>query len=129
MKADILIQEGFRVKMQISALTDRLHGIHRQIAELALYRDGSKNGYIHTPDFKVTVSQRDNVKWNSERLMSIKNHFGDVFDSFVKYEIKPDIRKIKAAGGEIEKAFSWAKEITPAQPQVTYEMVTEEEEA
>lgn len=129
MNINELVQQGYLIKMQISALTDKLHGIHQQIADSADYRDGSKTGHIHTPDFKITVSQRENVKWNTDKLMSVKNYFGDKFDSLVKYEIKPDIRKIKATGGEIEKAFLWAKESTAGQPQVTYEMITEEEAA
>lgn len=122
-----LIQQGYQLKMQITALNEQLHAINKQVAEQAIYRNDSKTGHINTPDIKVTVSQRENVKWDNEKLMSIKNYFGDKFDSFVKVEYKPDIRKIKASGGEIEKAFLWAKESTAGQPQVTYEMITEED--
>lgn len=124
-----LIQQGYQLKNQIAQLTEQLHAINKHIADAAEYKNGSKTGHIITPDFKVTVINRENIKWDTDKLMSVKNFFNDKFDSFVKYEIKPDLRKIKKEGGEIEKAFNWAKEITLSKPTVSYELIAEQEEA
>ena len=124
-----LIQQGYQIKNQIAQLTEQLHAINKQIADLAEYKNGSKTGHIITPDFKVVVTQRENVKWDTEKLMSIKNFFGDRFDSLVKVEYKPDVKKIKKEGGEVARAFNWAKEVTQGTPSVTYELIAEQEEA
>lgn len=124
-----LFERGYSLKKTIDEMTAELKNINLRIADEAEYKPGSKTGHILTPDIQVIVSRRENVKWNPEKLQSIKSHFSDRFDELVKFEIKPDARKIKQAGGEIERAFNWAKEITPAQPTVSYELIKEQEAA
>jgi hypothetical protein len=129
MEINQLIQKGFSLKQKIDNMTAELREINKQIADAAEYKEGSRTGHILTSDFAVKVSLRENVKWDTKKLMEIKNYFADKFDAVVKYEIKPDVKKINKEGGEIEKAFNWAKEVTAGQPSVSYELITEHEEA
>lgn len=125
-----MVEKGFQLKMQISHLTEQLHETHKQIADKAEYRDGSKTGHIYTAEMKVTVTQRENVSWDQAKLSQVKQHFGTLFDNYVKIELKPDQKKIKASGiPELEQAFSWAKKISVGAPAVSYELIEDEEAA
>ena len=117
-----LIKEAYQIKTKVAQMQSRLKEINLQVAEQAEYKEGSKTGHIYTPDFEVTVSLRENVKWNQERLSEISRHIPE-FNKLVKTEIKPDVRKIKKLENNHQKAFDWCKEVKPAAPSVTYSLV------
>jgi hypothetical protein len=129
MEINQLIQKGFSLKQKIDNMTAELRAINKQIADAAEYKNGSKTGHIMTADIAVKIVRRENVKWQQDRLETVKSHFKDQFDTLVKYEIKPDMKKISKAGGDIARAFEWAKEIAEASPSVSYELIQQEEAA
>jgi len=120
-----LVKQGYQLKNQINALTAQLREINEALANVARYRDDSNTGEIITPEITVKVTKRENVKWDQAKLYEVSQHIS-TFNDFVKYEIKPDVRAIKKAEGDVAKAFDWCKTVTPGAPTVKYELVEEE---
>lgn len=125
-----MIIRGSEIKLQMSAMETELRTINAELAKRAQYVAGSKTGRLMEAGIKVTVSQRENVKWLQDRLMQVKEILPDQFCKAFVYEYKPATAKeLKAAMEENEefaKACEWARECKPGAPTVTYERIEDE---
>lgn len=122
------IQQGAKLKAEITAMTEQLRAINAELADQAEYQDGAKTGYVVGGGYKVKVVMRDNVKWDQSRIAQIISHLPTAKECF-KTEYKPDNKKLDAAMAkdeEIEKAVNWARTVTPGAPTVSYELLEEE---
>ena len=128
MNIEELIKEGATIKAYIEKATEKLRKINQEIAQQAEFKDGSKTGHLVGGGFTVTLSLRENVKWDQAKIQQIISLIPTAAGCF-KTEYKPDNKKLDAAisrSEELEKAVSWARTVTPGAPTVTYEPIQEE---
>ena len=121
-----LIERGYQIKQQLEVLKTELTQINVEVAKNAQFQNGKKTGHITTGTINAKVVLRETIKWDQEKLSKISEHF-DNFSQFIKTEIKPVMAAInKAPSKDLQKAFAWCKEVKPATPAVTYELIEEE---
>ena len=127
-----LIIEGARAKAEIETLSQRLKNIISTLDQAAVFKDGSKTGYLVGAGFKVKVVRRDNTKWDQKNLAVIRGYhnFQETFGQAFKAEYKPksakELEKAMLLDAEFEKAVNWARKITPGAPGVTFEHLESE---
>lgn len=130
MDVEQLVQKGATLKAQITELSEQLKAIDIELAGKADYKPGSKTGHMVAGGFKVTVSLKDNVKWDQIKLLQIKELLPDAFSASFIPEYKPASAKALDAvikqDENFAKAISWAREVTPGKPAVKYEALEEE---
>jgi len=125
---DQLLEEAYSLKREIDAKTTRLREINRQIAEQVEF-DGKKSCWITGQHVKAKITLRDNVKWDQQRLVKVRDQFQHFTDAF-KAEYKPISSKaleVACVNPDFAKAIEWARTITSGAPSVTYELVNMEE--
>jgi len=124
---DALLQEAFSLKQAIDTQTDRLREINRQLAESADFND-KKSATINGQHVKAKISLRENVKWDQDKLIHVRDHFNHFEDAF-KAEWKPVSAKaleVACVNPEFARAVDWCRTVTPGAPSVTYELIEQE---
>jgi hypothetical protein len=116
-----LIKEGAALKAQIGTMTTDLRAINEQIAANIEF-NGKKSATLEAGGFKVSVTQRENIKWDRDRLDKFRAHVGDQdFFNMFKTEFKPIAKAINAYPGQ--KDIQYCRTVTPGAPSVTYKEV------
>jgi hypothetical protein len=123
-KTEALVHEYTRNKAVADAATSRNREIAKILAELAVYKDGSKTGHLLAGGFKITATIKENISWDQEVLEAARIQLGDdVFLKAFAWEFKP--RSAKALHGFLDYApddqteiIKRAMIVKPAQPSV-----------
>ena len=121
------IVRGAELKIQIDYLTSELRKINLFLSEQAEYKPGSKTGHLEACGIKVKVSTRENVKYDQDRLVTVRQHF-PFFEEVFRSKWEPDSKALSAfmaTDGEFRKAVEWSRTVTPGAPTVTYTKIQE----
>ena len=124
-----LIIEGAKAKAEIESLSQRSKNIISTLDQAAVFKDGSKTGYLVGAGFKVKVVRRDNTRWDQQNLQVMRgyfNQFGQAFKAEYKPKSAKELEKAMLLDAEFEKAVNWARKITPGAPGVTFEHLESE---
>lgn len=118
-----LVREYARNKAQADSLVDRNREIARILLGMAVIPQDSKSAQFVAGGYKVTVTPKENVRWDQDALDAAFQRLGDTFLKPFKYEWKP--RSAKALGAFLEYApadqaaiVKGAMSVTAGQPAV-----------
>ena len=121
-----LIVEGAKAKAEIESLSQRLKNIISTLDQAAVFKDGSKTGYLVGGGYKVKVVRRDNTKWDQQNLQVMRgyfNQFGQAFKAEYKPKSAKELEKAMLLDVEFKKAVNWARTVTAGAPGVTFEQL------
>ena len=125
--ADLIDRAGI-LDAEVKRKTEELRALKVRLAGLAEYKEGSKTGHAFGDRFKITVSLKENVKWNQEGLNKLRDKMGDAkFFKVFDWEFVPKSKKILDGAIEFDEVFG--KDImgtfttTPGAPQVTFKPI------
>ena len=121
-----LIADGARAKAEIESLSQRLKNIISTLDQAAVFKDGSKTGYLVGAGFKVKVVRRDNTRWDQQNLQVMRgyfNQFGQAFKAEYKPKSAKELEKAMLLDVEFKKAVNWARTVTAGAPGVTFEQL------
>jgi len=123
-----LIEEGYRLKSEISRKQERLKDIHKQIVE-SIDFEGKKSKSISSNNVKARIQLKDNIKWDQSKLAQLKDCMPDMFFSNFKIEFSPisNAKIEKIEDKNFRDGIAWAREITPGAPQISYELISDEQ--
>lgn len=125
-----LLREGYALDREIKAKTERLRIVKERLADLAEFKGGKATGHAAADGYAAKVVLRQNVRWDQDRLATIREHLPERFGRVFRPEFKPVSAKLldqALANRESEEANSfaegieWAREVAPGAPQVTFE--------
>ena len=121
-----LIIEGAKAKAEIESLSQRLKNIISTLDQAAVFKDGSKTGYLVGGGYKVKVVRRDNTRWDQQNLQVMRgyfNQFGQAFKAEYKPKSAKELEKAMLLDTEFKKAVNWARTVTAGAPGVTFEQL------
>ncbi len=132
MNVETMLQEGARLKAEIAAATERLRQINQAVAGAAQFKDGAKTGHVVAGGVRAKVSLRDNVRWDQERLLQLRQFCPEAFERAFKAEFKPasakGLQEAMAMDAGFAEGVEWARTVSPGAPQVDYEILADEGE-
>jgi hypothetical protein len=122
-----LIDRAGALDVEVKRKTEELRSMKARLAELAEYKEGSKTGHAFGGRFKITVSLRENVKWDQEALNRLRDAMGDE-EFFKVFEWAFEPRSKKLLDGAIEfgrfgEAIKGTFTTAPGAPQVTFKPI------
>jgi hypothetical protein len=126
-----LLQEGYDLKLAIDRMTERLRQINKELESIADFGDKS-TAHIVAGGIAVRIQRKENVKWDQGKIGQLADVMdGPTFAHLFKTEFKPDGKAISAylRFGEHKEGVEWARTVTPGAPSVTYEVITEAQDA
>ena len=121
---------------KFAALKQQQKDIENQIEELvpviagaAEFKLGSKTGHLVAAGIKMTVTKRENEKWNQAELAKVKAWTGDEkFFKFFKAEYKPQSAAHTKAMAEDEQmalVIAKCRTVTPGSTGLSWEPLEE----
>ncbi|MFP4475029.1 MAG: hypothetical protein ACLFOY_05680 [Desulfatibacillaceae bacterium] len=117
-----LIREGARLKEEIDQRTRLLRAVNRRLADSCDFTRANSTR-LEGGGWEVRISQRENVRWDQERLRLIRGYY-DFFDNVFRCEYKPAGSRELAAAMSVDPTFGeaveWARTVRPGAPSVTY---------
>lgn len=97
-----LVREYARNKAQADSLVDRNREIARILLGMVDIPKDAKSAQFVAGGYKVTLTPKENVRWDQDALDAAFQRLGDTFLKPFKYEWKP--RSAKALGAFMEYA-------------------------
>lgn len=118
------VDEAAILHEEIARMDKRLKELKRELAEMALFKDGSKTGHVYGAKWHATVGLKETVRFDQERLAELRTAMGDrEFFRVFKWSFEPASKKLLDAaiefgahGEAIRRTFT----VVPASPQVTF---------
>jgi hypothetical protein len=127
-KAEALVQEWIKNKAEADNITARNREIASILAGLAEYRPNSATGRVPVEGYKVTVTLKNNVKWDQGALQAARIKMGDEqFARVFSYKFEPRGKVLPAflqtGEADIVRLVRDAMTTTPGQPALKVEGV------
>ena len=122
-----LIDRAGALDAEVKRKTEELRTMKARVAELAEYKEGSKTGHAFGGRFKITVSLRENVKWDQDALNKLRDKMGDEeFFKVFEWAFEPKSKKLLDGAiefGRFGEAIKGTFTTTPGAPQVTFKPI------
>ena len=124
-----LVDEAAALHEEIAAKDKRLKELKRTLAEMAVFKDGSKTGHVFGTRWHATVGLKETVKFDQAALATLRADMGDrEFFRVFKWSYEPVSKKEldgAIAYGEFGEAIKRTFSVSPASPQVTFKPMEE----
>ena len=119
-----LLARGFELKTAIDARREELAAINLELLARAVFPAGKATCHIQEGKYKARIVKKENIKYDQEKLLEIKQRMPAIFEQVFKLKYEPEAAALKtfmAADQTFAQAIAWARSVTPAAPSVTYE--------
>ena len=121
-----LLARGYALKAAIDAQKDELANINLELQNRTTFPADKATGHLEAEGYKAKITKKENIKYDQERLLKIKELMPSMFEQSFKVKYESDSAAIKVFMGsdkEFASAIIWSRIITPGSPSVTIEKV------
>ena len=119
-----LLSYGYDLKQSQDNGKKALSQIHQELERCTVFPSDKATGHLQAGGYKARITRKENIKYDQEKLLEIKQRMPAMFNQVFKIKYDPEAAALKtfmAADKEFAQAIIWARSVTPAAPAITYE--------